>query len=135
MPIGQTQDAGWEIGVSKTLPVSRDDLWRFLTSPEGLALWLGEGVSLTPVTGSRYVTDGGTTGEVRSFHELNRIRITWWPKGWDHESTVQVAMRADGGRTLLRFHQERLADADERAKQREHWQAVMGVIVEALGLE
>lgn len=36
------------------------------------------------------------------------------------------------GRASLRFHQERLADADERARQRGHWRAVMDRIEDAL---
>ena len=41
--VGLTKDAGWEIGVSRTVPHPLDEVWRLLTSDEGLALWLGEG--------------------------------------------------------------------------------------------
>jgi hypothetical protein len=41
MPVGLTKDAGWEIGVSRTLPVPLEAAWEFLTSPGGAALWLG----------------------------------------------------------------------------------------------
>ena len=33
---------------------------------------------------------------------------------------------------MLRFHQERLADAAEREQQRAHWQAVMDAVETAL---
>lgn len=135
MPVGKTKDAGWEIGVSRTLPVPVDEVWRVLTGDEGLAVWLGAGAVLEPSKGARYETDDGTVGEVRSFHPLDRVRLTWQPVEWDHDSTVQVAVRGDGGRTTLRFHQERLADADERERQRAHWQAVMERVAALLGVE
>ena len=37
-----------------------------------------------------------------------------------------------GDRTRVVFHQERLADAAERAQQRTHWQSVMDALVAAL---
>jgi hypothetical protein len=37
-----------------------------------------------------------------------------------------VAVGDRSGRTLLRFHQERLADSAERSAQRAHWEGVMG---------
>jgi uncharacterized protein YndB with AHSA1/START domain len=137
MVTGQTKDVGFQIGVSKTLPVPVERLWTFLTGADGLATWLGdgEGVVLEPQKGARYETADGTVGEVRSFRELDRVRITWRPAGWAHDTTVQVAVRASGpGRSMLRFHQEWLADSEERGRQREHWQQVMTAVEEALGV-
>lgn len=44
--VGKTKDAGWEIGVSRTLPHEPEALWDFVTGAEGLPLWLGSGVAL-----------------------------------------------------------------------------------------
>ncbi|NEA37116.1 SRPBCC domain-containing protein [Streptomyces sp. SID13031] len=128
---GLTKDSGWEVGVSKTLQYSVPELWDLLTSPNGLTLWLGEGAELA--VGSRYETADGTTGEVRSYREHDRIRVTWQPADWSHDSTVQLALSGSGPKTVLRFHQERLADADERTRQRTHWQDVMTTVIERLG--
>lgn len=132
-PVGRTKDAGWQIGVSKTIEHPVDRVWTFLTSPEGRAVWLGHGVTTLEEPGHPYETADGTVGEARSFRPLDRLRLTWRPVDWDHETTVQVAVRPAGpGRTMLRFHQERLADAEERVRQREHWRAVMASVIEAL---
>lgn len=128
--IGQTKDVGFNIGVSKTLPFPPEVVWAAVMSPEGVALWLGKGATLTK--GERYETTEGTVGEVRSLHELDRVRLTWHPRDWDHESTVQVAISASGDKTMLRFHQERLAGPEERARQRDHWREVMDSIVDLL---
>ncbi|TCO52605.1 SRPBCC family protein [Actinocrispum wychmicini] len=130
MVVGETKDVGFTIGVSRTLPYPVDVVWEFLLSPAGLSVWLGDGVELAPK--QPYRTTGGTVGEVRSLHEHDRVRLTWRPKDWDHDTTVQVAMRGDGAKTMLRFHQEWLADADERSRQRDHWKAVMDKVIDAL---
>jgi len=129
--IGQTKDVGWNIGVSKTVPYPVERVWALLTSRDGVRLWLGD-VELGTGKGDRYETPDGTVGEVRSFREHDRVRLTWRPAGWDHDSTVQVAVRGQGDKTLLRFHQEWLASAAERDRQREHWRAVMATVLDAL---
>ncbi|MBW1600045.1 SRPBCC domain-containing protein [Streptomyces sp. JJ38] len=133
MPTGFTQDAGWQIGVSKTLAHPPSAVWEFISSEEGLALWIGPGVRLTPEKGSRYTTEEGD-GEVRSYRPGDRIRLTYRPKGDDHHTTRQIAVTATpDGRAMLRFHEERLRSAEERERRREHWQRVMTRVAAALG--
>lgn len=137
MPTGLTQDAGWQVGVSRTLDVPPHAVWDFISGPEGLALWLGPGARLDPRKGARYETADGTVGEVRGYRARDRIRVTCRPRGQARETTVQVAVSPAGGdpatgRTVLRFHQERLADAAERADRREHWRTVMAAVAAAM---
>jgi hypothetical protein len=49
-------------------------------------------------------------------------------------TTVQVALTsaADRARTMLRVHQERMASAEQRERQRTHWQRVMNKTAGAL---
>ncbi|GAB2763948.1 SRPBCC family protein [Amycolatopsis magusensis] len=131
--VGRTRDAGWQIGVSKTLDHPVAEVWDFLTSPEGVAIWLGEGVTLPREPGTGYETAAGVRGETRSFRELDRLRLTWQPSGWSHDTTLQLTVTSAGeGRARLGVHQERLADAGERERQRAHWQDVVAGIVAAL---
>ena len=131
--VGRTKDAGWQIGVSRTVEHPVERVWEFLTSPAGTDLWLGHGVRLTEEPGAQYETDGGVRGETRSFRSRDRIRLTWQPAEWDHETTVQmVVSRSGADRTRLTFHQERMTSAGERERQRRHWRAVMDSITSAL---
>ncbi|HKX16243.1 MAG TPA: SRPBCC domain-containing protein [Propionibacteriaceae bacterium] len=131
--VGHTRDAGWEIGVSKTVDRPVDEVWDFITSPEGVAIWLGEGVTLSSERGAGYETKAGVHGETRSFRELDRVRLTWQPPGWSHDTTLQLTVRSAGeGRAILVIHQERLADGAEREQQRRHWQGVMNALVAAI---
>ncbi|MGW2476115.1 SRPBCC family protein [Streptomyces sp. NPDC001665] len=128
MPTGLTRDAGWQIGVSRTLPHPPSVVWDFISGPEGLALWLGSQAALTPERGAPYRTAAGVTGEVRGYRPEDRIRVT------HGTTTLQVAMTpaADGARTMLRFHQEHLASAEDRERGRTHWQHVMDEVEAAL---
>jgi uncharacterized protein YndB with AHSA1/START domain len=131
--VGRTKDAGWQIGVSKTLDHSVEEVWDFLTSPAGTAIWLGEGVMVSPESGEGYETTAGVRGETRSFTRHRRIRLTWQPPDWRHDTTLQLSVTPAGeGRARLGVHQERLADAAERELQRKHWQGVVNAIVDAL---
>jgi uncharacterized protein YndB with AHSA1/START domain len=135
---GLTRDAGWQIGVSRTFPCDPDHAWGVLTANEGLARWLGLVDGLPEERGEPYRTADGTTGELRSFRPADRIRLTWRPPGWDHDSTVQVALsvprskQPDRPRTVVRFHQERLAGPDEREAMRAHWASVLDALTPLL---
>lgn len=131
--VGRTRDAGWQIGVSKTLDHPATHVWDFITSPEGIAIWLGEGVSTVPARGEDYETDHGVRGETRSFRPLDRLRLTWQPPDWPHSTTLQLTVSPAGaGRCRLGVHQERLANAAERELQRTHWKAVVSALADAL---
>lgn len=131
-PRGLTRDVGWEIGVSRTVAVPLAVAWSFLTSERGAAIWLGDGVRLPAAAGQTYRTAEGIAGEFRSYHEHDRIRLTWQPSDWDHDATLQLAMGGDDAKTMIRFHQERLASSEERERMRGHWRAVLDAIVAEL---
>ena len=132
-PVGRTQDAGWQIGVSKTVDHPVEVVWDFITSPEGMAIWLGDDVTVHPERGAPYETADGIRGETRGYRVLDRVRLTWQPPDWSHDTTLQLAVSPAGpGRSRLVVHQERLADATEREQQRRHWKSVVASIVEAL---
>lgn len=129
--MGKTAGAGWEIGVSRTLPYPSARVWDFLVG-DGVAIWLGPGTALPTGHGEEYETANGTTGEIRGYAEGDRIRLTWRPKDWDHDSTLQVRLSGSGDRCTLRFHQEWLSGATEREEQRAYWQQVTDRVVAAL---
>lgn len=87
--VGQTQDVGFQIGVSRTLDHPPEAVWNFLTGSDGLAVWLGEGAELGAEKGETYRALDGTEGEIRSFRPVDRLRLTWRPPGWDHDTTCR----------------------------------------------
>ncbi len=131
-PAGLTKDTGWQVGVQRTLPLDLEEAWSFLVSDAGTRIWLGTKTPPDPAPGARYKTRDGTVGEIRSFRVYDRVRLTWKPKDWDHDSTVQVALTPSPTGTAFRFHQERMASQDEREAMREHWNNVLDALADHL---
>lgn len=133
-PTGMTRDVGWQIGVSRTFPVPLDEAWDVVVDGPGLARWLGDGATLPDEVGAPYRTDDGTEGELRSLRPGERLRLTWQPAGRaGRPTTVQVVVVSSASGTSVRFHQEHLADAEERERQRAHWSAALDRLAPLLG--
>lgn len=130
-PTGLTQEVGWEVGVSRTFACSLQRAWD-VVSAEGLATWLGEAPDAVWEPGASYETTDGTRGQVRSYRELDRIRLTWQSEDWDHEATVQVALTGGDGKATVRFHTERLASEAERERMRTRWKGVLDALAPLL---
>lgn len=117
--VGETTQ-GVEIGVSKTIARSAEELWNLATSKAGMNVWLGTYVELKP--GAAYRTSDGTVGEIRTVKEGFRIRLTWQPKEWAKPSTLQLYFDPKDNKTSLGFHHEKLPSLKERLKMKKHWQ-------------
>jgi uncharacterized protein YndB with AHSA1/START domain len=129
VPTGYSKDAGWQFGLARTLAVPHAALWHFVSSPPGLAPWLGTGANPELERGAAFRTDDGVTGEIRSYHPGSRIRATLG------STTVQITVTPGATGTRLSFLQERMASAEERERQRGHWQRVMREVAELLDVD
>ena len=125
MPTGLTADVGWQIGVARTLPIPISDVWKALSSPAGAAIWLGNGAVLPRRPGEPITSTDGGTGELRSVRPFDRVRVRWHAAGRDRPTTIQVAVSGGTTKTVVRFHEEHLADATEREHQRDHWRCAL----------
>lgn len=128
--VGKTADAGYQIGVRRTLPCSEEAIWGLLLAPEGMAIWLGGPIALAE--GVRYSLADGTTGEVRVYTPWSHFRITWQPVGWAQPSLIQVRVIPTKSGTALSFHQERLRDGKARAEMKTRWEGVIDALTEKL---
>lgn len=131
-PTGLTKDAGWQVGVSRTLPVDFDTAWEYLLSPAGLSLWLGDGLAGPLEKGRTYETIEGTTGEIRSLRPGDRVRLTWRPPGRQQEAIVQLVLRPAVTGCSVRFHSERLDSENEREAMRSHWRTILDQLAAAI---
>ena len=121
--IGKTADAGYQIGVRRTLAAPEERVWAVLLSPEGLRIWLG---GVTPLeAGSRFSFANGTRGEIRVYREWSHVRLTWHPAHLPAPSVVQVRVIPARTGTTLSFHQEQLGGPEERAAAKIHWEQVI----------
>ena len=136
--VGETADAGFEIGVQRTVVANPTDVWRLLTSRPDL--WLGQGVwvefservqyEVPPTAGAP-----GARGEIRVVKPGVRLRMTWHPDGWAAPATLQLTLAEPGpGKTAINAHMEKLPDAETREVMRQHWRTALERIATGLSV-
>jgi uncharacterized protein YndB with AHSA1/START domain len=126
--LGETRDAGFQVGVQRSVPARRAEVWELLTSrPE---LWLGEG-AVRIEEGERYDVTGAS-GEIRVVRPGERLRLTWQPNGWAAPATLQVTLaESASGRTTIHVHLEKLPNGEARQSMRAHWREALGRLAAA----
>jgi len=108
-------------------------VWRTLVSPEGTALWLGEGAVLGD-KGQSYHCADGSAGVVRSFHPLEQLRLSWHPEGGIEPSLIELDVTAEGTGTRLRLWHEGLP-AEARSRMRVHWRERLEALAGAVATD
>lgn len=131
---GKTADVNFEIGVTKTIKGDPKKIWDFLMSAKGREIWLGKSTDFRLAPKATYKTTNGATGEIRTLHRGERLRLTWQAKNWKQPSTLQVTVtpRKSTNGTCIRFHQEKLSSKKEREAMRKHWQEVLENITDGI---
>lgn len=128
---GQTADAGFQVGVQRTINAASAKLWNLLVSRP--SLWLGGVSELELTKGARYEVAGEepARGEIRVVKPGERIRMTWQPEGWSAPAVLQITLTGKSEeKTALGIHLEKLPDADARKRMREHWSAILTNLAE-----
>ena len=124
---GKTRDAGWEVGVRTTVPAPLPAVWAYLIG-EGLPLWLGNIAALPTEKGAQLRTADGVSGVVRSYTDQVRVRISWQPDDWPHDTTLQVSVKEAATGTTISIQHEDLADREERRMMLGHWKNVTAAL-------
>ncbi len=126
--IGKTKSQGWEIGVRRTFPISPDRAWELLMTSPGLDAWLGASTEIAFAKGATYITDVGTSGEVRGFEAGSLLRLTWLPPTLGFTTTLQLRVLPAKGGATISIHHEKLRSAEQREAMRQHWSAVLDAL-------
>ncbi len=133
VPVGVTKDAGVQIGVRKTLAVTKEQVWNYLISPQGLRLWLGHVSSMQWQKGHEYESVEGITGTITVIKPYEKLRMTWKRSEWEQYSRLQMyLLAANGGKTTIAIHQEMLEDVYMREMMRRHWEAMLYRVSESI---
>ena len=127
--VSETDSTGLQAIARRTVSAPIEPVWDYLIG-RGLPQWLGE--TVLGNKGESYETADGVHGVVRSFHALDRLRVTWQRPGDAHDSTVEVAVTPGATGTTITFTHERLADAAEQKRMQKHWADVAVHVSESL---
>ncbi|ATF11984.1 SRPBCC domain-containing protein [Brevibacillus sp. HB1.2] len=127
--VGQTASTGFQVGVRRTMPITPEQAWAFLTSSEGVRLWLGHVSNLTFREGETFISSEGISGQFRVVKPLRQFRLKWSMKDWEKSSTLQIRLLSDKpDRTTISFHQENLDHENTREQMKLHWEEVLNEI-------
>ena len=132
MVTGQTKDVGFQFGIRKTFSISPEEAWQFLFSAIGLKIWLGELNNPFEIDQS-FKTESGIEGKIRVFKPNSHIRMSWKKSGWENESTLQIRVIDNKGRTTISFHQEKLSGPGQREEMKAYWRKVIDKLAETIG--
>ncbi|GIP36602.1 SRPBCC domain-containing protein [Paenibacillus sp. J2TS4] len=128
-PVGVTKDAGVQIGVRKTLAISKERVWNFLTSQEGLSLWIGEDPSFRLQAGQEFASKEGVSGKMTVLVPFQKLRMQWKRPEWDKPSRLQIILLStNSGKTTIAIHQEMLEDVYVRELMKNHWEEMIDII-------
>ena len=127
---GPKKDAGWEVGVRETIDVPLPVVWQFLVS-SGIPLWLGDG-EFRGLKGFRYAMADGVRGEVLAYTEGSKIRVSWRPDDWPHDTVLVLSVKEVEEGTTIAIHHQELSGREERRMMLGHWKNVIASITKAL---
>jgi len=122
IPVGVTKDAGVQIGVRKTVALEKEEVWGFLTSPQGLPLWLGDVSGFRLQKGYEFQSAEGITGKLTVVLPNQKLRMRWKLPEWEKPSRLQLLLLSvASGKTTVAIHQEMLEDVYVRELMRRFW--------------
>jgi uncharacterized protein YndB with AHSA1/START domain len=123
--VGETKDAGFQIGVRKTFAAPIETIWNFLFSEKGLLIWLGKIGLENFQLGKQYKTERQIEGKVNVFKLNSHIRLTWKPKQWTNTSALQIRVIPSKEKTTISIHQDKLLDSKQRDEMKKYWDKVL----------
>lgn len=127
---GQTQDAGFQMGVRKTFNQPIELALAFLFSNEGGALWLDFDRLEELELQQDFLTNKGTHARITTFRAQSHIRLKWQAPHWPNPSILQMRIIPSKEKTTISFHQDHLLDSTQRTEMKQHWTQVLNAIGE-----
>lgn len=115
--VGRTKYTGYQVGARKTIAADPNIVWEFLTTADGLKLWLGRVPFTHLAQGFSFELPDGTHGRIRVLSD-SHVRLSWQPPGWLRPSIIQLRVIPSNGKSVIAFHQEHLPGPDERNERK-----------------
>jgi uncharacterized protein YndB with AHSA1/START domain len=130
---GRNAKGQYSTVASRTFALSNKELWKYLESEDGLAVWLKPLSSFRFAPGETFEVDGGIFGEVRTLRKAERMRLRWQDGDWPKPSVVNLAViPRPGKKCILVFQHDQLPSERARAAMNAHWKKILIALLEAL---
>lgn len=136
---GQNQKGLYAIASMKTVYVSDAKAWAFMTSEDGVHLWLAPMSPLLLKAGETFENAGfegeGAFGEIRVVKPRAYIRFRWQDPEWEKPSTCVMMVNArDKSKCAIGFSHENLSNTRVKENARVYWKAAIERIAQALAV-
>jgi hypothetical protein len=131
--VGQTKDAGFQIGVRKTVQGNHQDIWDFMFSEKGLGIWLGDIDPDQLIIRKDFTLSNSVAGKITVFEPYSHLRMSWKKDGWGNTSRLQLrVIKSDENKTVIAFHQEMLSGPEQREEMKQLWSNIIAAIDSAV---
>lgn len=132
--IGKTKKSGLQVGVRKTLNVPSKKLWRFIVSERGMSIIAGDPIKAETALAQKRESREKIEYMITTLNKLSHLRMQWKFPDWEGNSILQIRVIDSGdNKSVLAFHQEKLADEPTRAKMQEYWEEKIEQISKMMG--
>lgn len=124
MKVGTTAD---RIVIEFDFRKNLEQVWAALTSPDAIAAWWGESVSLMPKAGGAFreewTDETGrrivTSGFVSRYEPPELLELSWADDDWPHSTHVALILEPlDDAKTLLRLEHRGWSGLPAESRQR-----------------
>lgn len=123
----------WSLIATKSLHIGAANVWKFLLSEKGQALWLKPLAPIVIRPKSFFETADGYFGEIRTMKTARSLRLTWRDPEWTKPSYVTVHLvPRPGAKSLVAFGHAKIPEAATQVRLRERWKLVLEQITSSL---
>ena len=114
---GLTKDAGWQVGIRKTMPSSLDNIWNAFFSEEGSKLW-----------------DNGVNTNFSTFKPHSHIRTKWKHQSFKESANLQIRFipSVNNDKTTIAIHVDQLENEDQREEAKKYWSKIIDALASLL---
>lgn len=123
---GRNAKGEYSMVVSRTFPGDVKQVWKFLDSPQGMAIWLKPYSEFCLRPKNVYENETGAFGEIRTMKINRRIRMTWQETEWPKPSILQVHLvPRPKKKSILIFNHDGLSNGRQRLQMKEYWTQIV----------
>ncbi len=123
---GRTLQGDLTLTVTKTMPVSARELWKYLNSEEGMKIWLRPLWPIKIKAGQSFETEDGYYGEIRTLKAPLRMRLKWCDPNWAKPTVAQLyIVPKPGNSCLCVFSHEKILETRNQERLRMRWRAAV----------
>lgn len=128
----QTLKGTYTTTTTKTIAISKTQLYKLLVSKEGQSIWLDPITPIKIKKDAQFECYGGIYGDFRTIKSPELLRLSWHNEDWEKKSTLQVHIYPKKTNCLLVFSHVDLPSLSAKNQMHSRWRKALDEIAEKL---